>query len=141
MMQPQEQVDGADAVIRAHQLEFLVFGQIAQMDGSEFSERDVNADGHRVLRIVRSGLEARAIGVGSTGTRQCRFDSLAARRYHLHLKAGDGNSVAWFGDRMLGVRVEPGIGIRQEFIHGGRWLDIGSVVDEMPDRDPLCEFR
>jgi hypothetical protein len=44
MMQPQEQVDGTDAVIRTHQLEFLVFGQIAQMDGAEFSERDVNAD-------------------------------------------------------------------------------------------------
>ena len=44
MMQPQEQVDGADAVIRAHQLEFLVLGQIAQMDGAEFSERGVDAD-------------------------------------------------------------------------------------------------
>src|SRR6516164_4344155 len=38
MMQPQEQVDNTDAVIRAHQLKFLVLGQIAQMDGAEFSE-------------------------------------------------------------------------------------------------------
>src|ERR1700722_2835921 len=111
------------------------------MDGAESSERDVNADRHRVLRVARSALEARAIGVGSARIRQCRFDSLAGGRYNLHLEAGDGNSVVWFGDRMLGVRVESGIVVCQKFIHRRRWLDIGSMVDEMPDRDPLCEFR
>jgi hypothetical protein len=30
MMQPQEQVDGTNAIIRAHQLEFFVLGQIAR---------------------------------------------------------------------------------------------------------------
>jgi len=42
---------------------------------------------------------------------------------------------------MLGVRVELWIDVRQEFIDRGRRLDVWSMVDEMPDRDPLCELR
>ena len=42
MMESQEQVDDADAVVRAHQLEFLALGRIAQMDGAEFSQGDMD---------------------------------------------------------------------------------------------------
>jgi hypothetical protein len=59
----------------------------------------------------------------------------------LHIEAGDRNLVAWFGDRVLGVRVELWIDVRQEFIDRGRRLGVWSMVDEMPDRDDSSWLR
>jgi hypothetical protein len=43
----QPSTSSAPAVNRAHQLEFLVLGDVAEMHGAEFAERDVGADRHR----------------------------------------------------------------------------------------------
>ena len=59
VVQTQQHIHGAEAVVRAHQLEFLVLGEIAQMSGAKFSERDVDADRLRVLGVVVSGLVVR----------------------------------------------------------------------------------
>src|SRR5439155_25028364 len=52
------------SIVRAHQLEFLVLGQVTEMHGAEFAERDVDADrseehtselqsrGHLVCRLL-----------------------------------------------------------------------------------------
>ena len=126
---------------RAHQLEFLVLGHVAQMDGAEFSERDVDADRHRILGVALCGLEVRAIGIGSAGARQRRLDGLAGGRHDLHIETGDRNLVARFGDRVFGIGVELRVDLRQEFIDRGGRLGVRAVVDEMPDRDALGEFR
>ena len=52
VVQAQEHVDGADAVIRAHELEFLVLREIPQMNRAKFPERHMGPDRHRVLCVV-----------------------------------------------------------------------------------------
>ena len=58
----------------------------------------------------------------------------------LHVEAGDRDLVAGLDDRVLGVGVELRIDLREEFIGGGRRLQVRPVVDEMPDRDALGEL-
>ena len=65
VMRHDEQIDGADAVGRAHQVEFLVPGQVAEVRHAEPAERDDAADRLRVLgriRILR--LVAGAVRIG-----------------------------------------------------------------------------
>ena len=75
-MQTQEHINGADAVVRAHQLEFLVLREIAQVNRAEASEPHVGSDRHRILGIVLSRLEARTIGIHPAGSGQSRLDRL-----------------------------------------------------------------
>src|ERR1700756_4273074 len=105
-MQTKKQVNDADAVVWAHQFEFLVLGQIAQMDRAEFSERDDDADRHHILVIFVSWLEAGAIGVRRTGSGQYRLDSLACGGHYLHIQARDRDLVARLGDGVLSLGVK-----------------------------------
>ena len=54
-----------------------------QMDGAEFSKSDMDADRHRVLGVVLTRLETRAIGIGSARTRQCRLNSGKLEKTHM----------------------------------------------------------
>ena len=96
---------GAEAVVRAHQLELLVLGDVAQVSGAEFAEGDVDADRLRVLGIVVSRLEIGAVGIGLAGAGQRGLDHLAGGGDHEHIDAGQANFVAGLGDGVLGVGV------------------------------------
>src|SRR5262249_60929161 len=52
VMRDHEQVDGSDRIVRAHQLEFLVPGEVAEMRDAELAERHDAADRLRVLGRV-----------------------------------------------------------------------------------------
>ena len=53
MMSHDQQIGGAQPVVRTHQLTFLVPCQVAGMHHSELAERDVAA--HRLRVLARSG--------------------------------------------------------------------------------------
>ena len=58
------QVDRADAILRTHQVEFLVPRQIAEMQHAEFSKSDMASDRLRILGLVHFlGLEAGTIWI------------------------------------------------------------------------------
>src|SRR5437773_796371 len=52
MMRDDPQIDGADAILRAHQVELLVPGEIAEMQHPKFSKSDVASDRLRILGFV-----------------------------------------------------------------------------------------
>ena len=67
VVKAEQDIDRADAIGRAHQLELFVLGEIAQMDRTEAAVGDETAHRLRILGVVVSGLEARAVRVRSTG--------------------------------------------------------------------------
>ena len=64
-----EDIHRADAVVRAHQLEFLVPGQIAEMHRAELSERDVLPTDCAFSALLSPGLEAGAVRIRLAGAR------------------------------------------------------------------------
>src|SRR5438128_448728 len=52
MMRDDPQIDSADAILRAHQVEFLVPGEIAEMQHPKFSKSDVASDRLRILGLI-----------------------------------------------------------------------------------------
>src|SRR5207248_11102602 len=52
IMRDDPQIDGADAILRAHHVEFLVPGEIAKMQHPKFSKSDVASDRLRILGFI-----------------------------------------------------------------------------------------
>src|SRR5258705_3773982 len=105
-MQAQKHVNRADAVIRTHQLEFLVLRQIPQMNRAKLSECDIGPDRHRVLCIVLSRLEARTVWIRPASSRESRLGRLARGRHHEYVQASNRNLHAGSGYCVLRLGVE-----------------------------------
>ena len=92
-----EKINRADRIVRAHQIEFLVARQVAQMQNAELAKRDEDPDRSSILRrCQRPGLEPRAIGVRLARSRQRSRDGFACGRHHAHIETGDRNLVTDF---------------------------------------------
>src|SRR5215831_10664245 len=52
VMRDDPKVHGPEAILRAHQIEFFVPGQIPEMQHAKLSERYVTSDRLRVLRLI-----------------------------------------------------------------------------------------
>jgi hypothetical protein len=141
VVQTEEHINGADAVIRTHQLEFLVLRQVPQMNGAKLSEPYISADRHRVLCIVLSSLEARTELIRPAGAGQCRLDRLTSGSYDEYIQAGDGNFHARFCYCVIRLGVELWIRLLQEFICCGGGLNVRAMVDERPDPHTRGELR
>ena len=121
-----EQIDGADRIGRAHQVELLVPGDVAQVSDAELAERDDAADRLRVLGLVHFlRLEARAVRVGLAAAGQRRLERRASRGDDAPVEAGDRDLVAGLRDGVLRLLVERRIHLLQEIVGGaapaGRW--------------------
>ena len=68
VVQPQEQLHRRQPRVRAHQLEFHVARQIAQMRGAELPEGDVARDRHRIFGVVVDANVVRTFGIGFART-------------------------------------------------------------------------
>ena len=101
MMQAEEDVDGAEQVVGAHQLELLVLRQIAEMHGTKLSERHVHGDGLRVFQVALGGFKARAIGIGLARTGEGLGNHLARRGNDADIDAIHRDGVARFRDEVL----------------------------------------
>jgi len=68
------QINGAEAVVRTHQIELPVQGQITEDDGSKLSEGNETSNRLVVFRFwdIRR-LEARAVGIWPASARQRRL--------------------------------------------------------------------
>src|SRR5712691_6695408 len=106
VMQTQKHINSAEAVIRTHQLEFLVPRQIAQVNRAKVSEPQVGPDRHRVLGIVLSRLEARTIWIRPASSWQRRLDRLTGGRHDEYIQARDGYLASRFCYGVLPFRVE-----------------------------------
>ena len=68
VMQTEEDVNGSQSVVGAHQLEFLIFCEVAQVSGAELPISDENSDGKWVLGIVVARRVVCAGGIRLPGT-------------------------------------------------------------------------
>jgi hypothetical protein len=72
------EIDGSKPVCGAHQVELLVYCQIAQVQRAESAESDMTAHRLRVFRRIRiSRLERGAVRIRSACTRQVGRDRLS----------------------------------------------------------------
>src|SRR5262245_55949081 len=102
VMRDDEEIHGTEAVVRTHQIEFLVHGEIAHVDYFELSESDVTADRLRVLRPIDVlSLEVRAVRVGFPGPRKGCLQALTSRCHDSPVEAGHGHLVARLGYGVL----------------------------------------
>ena len=106
MMQSQEQPHRRQPRVRAHQLEFHIAGQIAQMRGMEAPKGDVTRHRHRIFHIVVERLEIGAFGIGfvGTGQRARRYD-VASRGDDPPVHSSERNAVARFRHCVLTLRM------------------------------------
>src|SRR5215472_13553739 len=97
MMGDDEQIDRSDRIVRAHQLEFLVPGEVAEMRDAELAKRHDAADRLRVLGwigILR--LEGRARGVRAAAAREWRLLHGSGRAHDAPVEPCDRNRIARF---------------------------------------------
>ena len=130
-----QQIHGAEAVVGTHQIELPVERQIAEMDGSKFSERDEASDRLVIFSQVDAGLcgEVRAIGIRRRLTLQRSLDHLCGRRHHAPIHAGHRDLIAGLRDGVLRLGVQIAIPALEKRICGRVGLSIGTVVDELLD--------
>jgi len=135
VVQTQNDIDCADHIGRAHQFEFFVFRKIAQMDRAELPKYDVHADGLRILCIVFSGPEIRAVRIRFAAAGNRRFNRLTGRSDDARIEPRHRNPVSRFGDDMLRSRIELRIHLLEKVIRGLPGLYIGTVINEFSDRN------
>src|ERR1700690_4327494 len=145
MIGDHKHVDGANGIIRAHQLEFLVPGEIAQMHDPKLPERYHTADGIRVLDaavvILVPGLESRAFRVGMASAWQLILDHISCRSHDAPVEACNRNPVAGFHYRVLCFGVERRIYVLEKlFAVDVGLLCVRAVVDEIPYLDARREL-
>src|SRR6266478_3736842 len=110
----------------------------------KLSEGDDASDRHRVLHaavvILILGLEVRAVGVGLSGARERLRDYFSRRADQAPVQPSNRELVAGLRDHMLGLTVKLGIRCLQKGI--GNWigLNVGAMVDEIPDGDSPGKF-
>ena len=103
VMQTKKHVHRAQAVVRAHQFEFLVHREIAQMNRAKPSERNVSANGLRILGIVLSGLEFGAIRIRFSRAGKRGLDRFTGRGHHAHIEAGNSDPVTRLSHRVFAL--------------------------------------
>ena len=136
------EIDGADGIVRAHQIELAVPQQVAEIDHAELAERDQAADRLAVLveRIRVLGLEVGAAGIRLAAAGKRRLDRLAAGRHDAPVQSGDRQLVAGFDDGVLGLSVELGV----SRLKAGDLLALlaaRTVIDEVLDRHALGQLQ
>ena len=134
VMRADEHVNGADAVVRAHQVEFLVDREIARMKRSEPPEREVRCHRLRIFgnRLGRPSWNA-AGRIRLAGPRQRSGNDLACRCDDARRDTGKWDRVAGLGHGMRPLCVQSRIGRIQESIGRFGWLDVRAVIDEVPN--------
>src|SRR6266481_7893845 len=134
VVQTQKDIDSAKTIVRTHQLEFLVPGQITQMNGAELSKGDVSPDGLRILGIVLAGLEIGAVWIRGAGAGQRRLDRLTSGRHDTNIETGHGNLVAWLRDRVFGLGIKERIRFLEKLIGSSGRLNVRTMIDEFANR-------
>ncbi len=110
----------------------------------KFSEGDDASDRHRVLHaavvILILGLEVRAVRVRLPGARERLRDYFSRGADQAPVEPSNGELVAGFSDHVFGLTVKFGIRRLQKGI--GNWigLNVGAMVDEIPDGDTPGKF-
>ena len=136
-----EQIHGAKAIYRAHQIEFPHDREIAEMHHAELAESDVAGDRLSILRFVDLlGFERCAIRVRLSRSRQRGLEDLARGSHNAHIQARDRNLVAGFYDRVLGLAVKPRIDLLDKIIGCLSRLNVRTVVNELANRNAAREF-
>src|SRR5215471_10880992 len=110
------EIDGANRIVRAHQLEFLRPPHVTKVKRAELSERDDAADRLRVIRIVeasgpRHRREASAVRIwfAASGKRRILQD-LPGGGDDPPVEPGDRNSIAGLDDQVLRFAIEVRVG-------------------------------
>ena len=135
-MRHDEEIDGADRIVRTHQLEFLVPGQIAEMRDPKAAERDDAAD-RLAFSVGRrpSARNPRSKGFGRPAPGSGNLDHVTGRRHDPPVEPRYRDVVAGLRDRMFRLSRKRRIDVLQELVDAGGGLDVRAVVDEVPDGD------
>uniref|UniRef100_E6PWS5 Uncharacterized protein n=1 Tax=mine drainage metagenome TaxID=410659 RepID=E6PWS5_9ZZZZ len=135
----------AEAVGGTHEGDFLVAGEVTEIDEGELAELDAGTEGAGVFRgIARVGGQASAVGIYLSGAR--RGEHVAVGGNDVDFEAGDGDGVTGLevkvflfarseasGEDFL-IRIVVAGDVRGEFA-------VGAVVKERGDRDAAEELR
>ena len=85
VMGGQKQIDGPDQIVRAHQVSFLLFGEITEIDEAELPKSDLDTNGTGVLGCIGSRFGLRGTKrIRLPRSLQRRADVLACRGQNLH---------------------------------------------------------
>src|SRR5438552_15017219 len=110
------------------------------MDSPEFSIRDVDPDRLRILRVVVSRFKVCTLWICSAGAGECRLDGLTGGCDDPHIETRDGNLVARLCDRVLSLGIKLWIDLLKKVVCRSARLNVGTVVDELANRDLGSEF-
>ena len=123
------EVDGADRIVRAHQLELLVPEQVAEIEQRETartrSRRPPSARFRRESQGLPSSGSSAQAGFGRPPPGSGFFEHLAAGGDDANVDAGDGHAIAGLHDRVLGLAVE----LR---VRSLKALDLLALLDDGP---------
>ncbi len=142
MMRGEVQIDRPNRVIRAHQLLFLIPGEVAQIDRTKLAVGDYHADRHRVIGVYARlipGHKAGTSRIGPAAPGKRGLQHLAVGGDHRHRQAGERNRIPGHNHRVLDLAVH----LRVHFLESRHLLSglrAGAVIDEMRDRDPGGQF-
>src|ERR1700687_603095 len=102
MVRRQVHIHGSDGIVRAHQLQLLIPGQIAEIEQAEISEGDERSERARVLgRISVTLRTGRTERIGLSGAWERILNVLARRGQNLNLDVLDGDRIARLYNQVL----------------------------------------
>src|SRR5579859_1666464 len=91
----------AEAVAGAHQLFFLVGGQIAEVENFEFAEGDERSQGEAVFRSFGGRMEVVACEIGLARSGQGFLNNFTVGGHNFRAHALNGQNIARLGDEVL----------------------------------------
>ena len=141
MMGDDGQIDGANRIVRAHELVLGVRSQIAQVDDAEVTE--LCDDAHRlgVFTVVFAlCYEIGAVAVAYASAPQRPAQDLLRGRNDRDVDAGQGNAIPGCYNRVASASVQRSVRRVEKLGHPGIRFDAGTVVDEVAHRNPSGEF-
>ncbi len=114
MVVDQVYAHGADGVVGADQVQFLVPGEVGQIGEAELAVAEQKPYRAPVLGgVLGLAFHARAGGIRRPGALQRRRDPLAARGHHVYVHAADRNPVARFDRKPLPLPQHLLVSLRQ----------------------------
>src|SRR5438874_9419421 len=105
------------------------------MNRAESSVRHVDSHGLRILRVVVSRFEVCAIRICSAGAGERRLDGLTGGGDGAHIETRDRYLVSRLCDSVFPLGVKLRIHLLKKVICRGARLNVGTVIDELADRD------
>src|SRR5256885_12193061 len=105
-MTHQEDINSADAIVRADQFNFFFLRQVSEIEEAEFPVSDQQSQRGRVLCWIVGGSGLSVAGrIGLTGSRKWSSDLPASGGEHLHVESRKWDRISRPRRKMVGARL------------------------------------